>query len=269
MPTWFQHFPAETRCSRDLVDRSLEMISTPPDLPLPPRLSRKSRLIADHYLFADLDTRIVDRIAGSALLRPIVKNDFLFRKGDEGDALYGVLQGKIAITTQGPKGKTNILNLMEPGDFFGEIAFLDGQTRTADAYAIEDSEVLQIYRRDFYPLLDAEPVIAKRLIELLCERLRWTSEAIEDAHFLELSARLAKCFLRLAIGYGRESLNGTTIDLMLTQEKLAQMMGASREAVNKELRSWETAGWLAHEDGHYTIRDQMALRSIVRSAWDD
>ncbi len=232
-------------------------------------LDRKIGLVRGHFLFTDLDPELLRRLAETARIERLAEDAYLFRKGDDGDALFGMASGKIAITTESPKHKTIVLNIMEAGDFFGEIAFLDGLERTADARALEPCEVLRIARRDFFPVLDTSPALARHLIELLCERVRWTAEAIEDAWFLDPSARIAKTFIRLAMGYGTYKGDAIYIDLSLTQTRVAQMTATSRERVNRELRKWEAADWVAREDTHYIIKNINALKSVVKTAMED
>src|SRR5690606_37755363 len=121
--------------------------------------------------------------------RRLAKGTMLFQQGDEGDALYGVVEGLIRICITGESGKELTLGLMEPGVIFGEIALLDGLPRTADACAAEDSVLLVIDRAQFISLLGREPRLALHVIELLCERLRANTERLGEHAFLNLGAR--------------------------------------------------------------------------------
>ncbi len=152
----------------------------------------KQTLLNTNYLFRDLEPAVVERIAALGVTRGIGADEVLFQKGDPGDALYGVLSGRIRISTNTPGGKEIIFAIMDPGEVFGEIALLDGMARTADASAIGPSKLLMIHRRDFLDFLEREPRLAIHLLRLLCERLRHTDELVEDAAFLTLPARLAK-----------------------------------------------------------------------------
>jgi len=189
----------------------------------------------------------------------------LFAKGDEGDALYGVIGGNIAICASGPAGKEVILSVMEVGDIFGEVALIDGLPRTADARALEPSDILMIRRRDFLPLLEREPKLCIHLLQLLCERLRQTNALVEDAAFLSLSARLAKRLLSLATLYGERTPDGVRIGLRLSQSSLAQMLGTSRESVNKHLQEWVRAGWIDVARSSVTIKDRAALEQVLHT----
>jgi len=155
------------------------------------------------------------------------------------------------------EGKEAVLNVIHAGSVFGEIALLDGQPRTADAVAMEDCDLLVLERREFVPMLRQNPDLALRLMELLCARLRRTSEQVEDVMFLDLEGRLAKALLRLAREQGRD---GATAALVrITQRELGQIIGMSRESTNKALRDWQRRGWVRLVKGGVDLVDRTAL----------
>ncbi len=225
----------------------------------------KRAILARHYLFCDLEDQVIDRVADLGLTTRLTAGQLLFRKGDDGNALFGVLEGKVRISTSSPNGREVIISVMEPGDVFGEIALLDGLPRTADARTLEPCTLLKIQRRDFRPLLEREPKLCLHLLELLCERLRWTTELIEDATFLGLPARLAKRLLNLAIAFGEEEADGhgIRIGLRLSQNDLGRMLGTSRESVNKHLQDWTKKGWIALGRNRISVLDQSALQAVL------
>ena len=225
----------------------------------------KRSLLAKHYLFCDVSPQIVDRLVELAITLKLPGGRDLFQKGDEGDALYGVISGKIGISVRSANGREVILNVIEPGDVFGEIALLDGLPRTADARAMEDCVLAKIRRRDFIPFLEREPRLGIHLLELLCERIRWTSDLIEDAAFLSLAARLAKRLLALAIVYGEDVDDGVRIGLRLSQSELGQMLSTSRESINKHLQEWQRHGWIRLGRSQVTVLDRQALQELVDS----
>lgn len=225
----------------------------------------KRGLLAKHYLFCDVAPAVIERLAELGVTKSLDGGQELFRKGDEGDALYGVLDGKVCISTASASGREVILNVMEPGDVFGEIALLDGLPRTADAKAMGPCRLVMIRRRDFLPFLEREPSLSIHLIELLCERVRWTSDLIEDAAFLGLPARLAKRILSLATIYGEEVDVGVRIGLKLSQSELGQMLGTTRESINKHLKDWAGRGWIDIARSQITLRDRQALQALVDS----
>ena len=223
----------------------------------------KKALIATNYLFADLDPAVQERVVALGVTRRLGDGEILFQKGDDGDALFGVLAGKIRIVASSAGGKEVLLNIMEPGEVFGEIALLDGLPRTADAVAMGPTDLMMIRRPEFTGLLERQPRLAVHLLELLCARLRWMSERIEDTSFLALPARLAKRLLGLADLYGEETEQGTRIGLPISQNELGQLMGTSRESINKHLQTWRRQGWIELERRHVIIRDAEGLREVV------
>jgi CRP/FNR family transcriptional regulator, cyclic AMP receptor protein len=217
-------------------------------------------LLSRHYLFRTLDPAIMNRLERLAIRRRMPPGEVLFLKGDEGDALYGILAGRVRISTSAPNGKEVLLNIMEPGDIFGEIALLDGNPRTADATALASGELMVIKRQDFLSLLRDEPLLAVHLLKLVCERFRRTSERIEDAAFLSLPARLAKRLLSLS----QTDTSGTAArHIRVVQYELAQMIGTTRESINRHLQRWRSNGWIEIHRGDLVVRDAAALRHLV------
>lgn len=193
-----------------------------------------------------------------ARLRRFAADDIVFRKDDPGDGLYGVLGGRIVVTVESVDGKELILNMFGSGEFFGEIALLDGKGRTATATAREASELLFLSRADFLPFLRQRHEAAVRIIAFLCERLRRTTGMVEDSAFLNVSTRLAKQLAALA---GAATPPATAI--RLSQEELAQTLGVSREIVSRQLAMWREAGVVELGRGRIVVRDVEALDRIV------
>src|SRR5690348_2498265 len=162
-----------------------------------PQLFDKHSLLRSHPFFKDLGGDIVERLAPRVITTKLKKGAVIFRKGDIGSKLYAVGTGAVRISTPSEEGKDAIFNLVVPGELFGEIAFLDGGQRTADAVAIDNCELMVIERRDFIPLIQDNPEVAIGLIKILCGRIRKTSEQVEDIVFLGLPNRLAKVLLHL------------------------------------------------------------------------
>src|ERR1043165_696856 len=159
----------------------------PADMPTSHNPLNKEALLRAHPFFKALDDKIVGRLAPRALTRKVKKGTLLFRKGDSGTNLYVVGAGAVRVSAPSDQGKDTVFNLIVPGEIFGEIAFLDGGSRTADAVMIQSGELMVIERRDFLPLLKDYPELAQRLLEILCARLRRTSEQVEDVVFLSLT----------------------------------------------------------------------------------
>ena len=163
-----------------------------------------ARLLGANPFFADLGTEVVEAIATLCVTRSLRTEEVLFMKGDPGDALYAVRRGQIRIATGTDAGRRLTLNLLGSGDVFGEVALLDGRPRTADAIATEPSELFMVRRRDFVDLIAHRPAVAVRIIELLCDRIRWMSDRMEESVLMPLPARLARRLLALGDDYGAE-----------------------------------------------------------------
>lgn len=197
--------------------------------------------------FSALGADAIAQIAALCTSRKLSDGETLFLKGDPGDALYGVRRGQIIITTTTNTGRQFTLNILGPGDIFGEIALLDGHPRSADAIASGSVELFVIRRSDFQDLLRRRPEITTKIIELLCERLRFSSERLEEASLLPLRMRLARRLLKLAEDFGEE--------ITITQEELSVLVGAGRETVNRQLQKWQRSGIVQVGRGRVTIID--------------
>jgi CRP/FNR family cyclic AMP-dependent transcriptional regulator len=210
-----------------------------------------ARLLGANPFFAGLGPEAVEAIAALCVTCSLGREEILFQKGDPGDALFAVRRGQIRIGTGTEAGRRLTLNLLGPGDVFGEVALLDGRPRTADATATEPTELFMILRRDFLDLIHRRPTLAVQLIELLCERIRWMSDRMEESMLLPLSARLARRLSALADDYGAE--------LQVSQEELAIFVGATRESVNRQLQAWKRRGLLELGRAKIRLVDPRAL----------
>ena len=223
----------------------------------------KQAILARTPLFAGLTPAELDTISVMTRLVRLKKQEPLFYKGDPGDALYVVVQGVVRISTVSADGRETVLNLMNAGQIFGEIAALDGGERTADAIAMGEVELLALDRRNLLTFLRSNPEGCIRMLATVCGRLRWVSELLDDANYLELPARLAKRLLLLSKSFGQMTAEGLRISLKLSQQELATHMSASREAINRQFKHWTDEGVIAVDSGHVIIRDEPALSRCV------
>jgi CRP-like cAMP-binding protein len=206
---------------------------------------------------------LLERLSSRAVRKTVRDGTAIFARGDPGTCLFAVCSGTVRISAPSPTGRSAIFNLLSDGDVFGEIALLDGLPRTADATAMSDCELMVIERRDFVPLINDQPEIALKLIELLCGRLRHTTEQLEDVMFLDLSGRLAKALLQLSKS-SKPTPRGPRVPL--TQEDIGKIIGISRESTNKQLREWQDRHWLQLERGGIVILAPDALAEIAATA---
>lgn len=216
-------------------------------------------VLSKHFLLQHLQPGELDELLTVAFVRRAASGEMLFQKGDPGDSLMAIMSGRIKISTLSESGKEVVLNILGPGEMFGEIALIDGRERTADASAMAPSELLVIQRRDFMPFLERRPDVSARLLVVLCERIRWVSDLYEDAVFLDLPARLSKQLLRLAKAYGEPVPNGIMISLKLSQQELGNLMGTTRESVNKQIGAWREEGLISVNKGFITIHEMETL----------
>jgi CRP/FNR family cyclic AMP-dependent transcriptional regulator len=218
-------------------------------------------VLSRNHLFQGLPDRIIDRIAKVASRRNFGKNEGIFSQGDKGDALFCILSGRVRISSVGVAGQEVFLNIMGPGDSFGEIAVVDGLPRTAGAKTMDAVSALVIRRNDFLGLLREESELGIHLLRLFCERMRWTSNLYEDSAFLTAPARLAKRLLSLAILHGRPVQGG--FELRISQSDLAHFLGMSRQIVNQHLQTWRGHGWLEVARARLVIKDANSLRQVA------
>ena len=210
-------------------------------------------ILSKHFLLRYLEEEELDQLLAFAHQRRCAAGELLFQKGDAGDSLLAIVSGHIKISTLSEDGKEIVLNILGPGELFGEIALIDGKERSADAHAMEASELMVIDGRDFMPFLHDRPELSTRLLVVLCERIRWVSDLYEDAVFLNLPSRLAKHLLRLAGSYGEKTESGTRITLKLSQQDLGNLLGTSRESINKQVRAWQAKGLISVDQGLITL----------------
>ncbi|HEX5067577.1 MAG TPA: Crp/Fnr family transcriptional regulator [Myxococcota bacterium] len=228
----------------------------------------RRRLLANLEIFSSLDERSLDALVRATSTRRLGSGEVLFRKGEAGRQLYGVLSGRVKAVASGADGKEIVFNVCDPGEVIGEIALLDSNPRSATIVAIEPSELLVLDRRDFFPFLEKHPRVAIELAELLAARLRRLSELAEDSVLLALRARLAKKLVSLAQRYARKTREGIEIDLPLSQQELGEMVGTSRESINKQLRAWAEQGLIISSKGRITLCDVPGLEALARLAID-
>jgi CRP/FNR family cyclic AMP-dependent transcriptional regulator len=236
-------------------------------MPLGPKTARrafdKREILRTHPIFGGLGPELLDRLSSHAIRQTVKRGTEIFTRGDPGTSLLAVCSGTVKISAPSPGGRGAVFNLIAHGAIFGEIALLDGLPRTADATAITDCELMVIERRDFVPLLHERPEVALRLIEVLCGRLRHTTEQLEDIMFLDLPGRLAKTLLQLARD-AKATAGGCLITL--TQRQLSEIIGISRESTNKQLRAWQHRKWIQLEHGRIVILAPDALAAIASAA---
>ncbi len=208
-------------------------------------------------LFAGFTADEAARLAASAERRTLQRGDVLFAEGSDPDELFVVITGRIAIANKSIDGRESVLALMERGDLFGEMPLFDGLGRSADARALERSEVLALPYEPLRHIYAGRPALLWDVVKLLAQRIRNTDTALADSVFLDVTGRTAKRLLELAG-------DADSFTLPITQEELAGMVGASRERVNKAIASFIRLGWIDQTDRRYAITNREELERRAR-----
>jgi CRP/FNR family cyclic AMP-dependent transcriptional regulator len=243
-------------CAPDLRPEVTPIV--PPSRDAKPALRPVDKLapLRNHPLFREFPPAVIEHFGTYMTRRSVRRGATIFAKGDPGSGLMAVLWGSVKISVPTADGREAVLNIINPGEIFGEIALLDGRPRTADAVAMDDCELMVIERRDFIPFLRGEPDIALKFIEILCARIRRTSEQVEDVMYLSFPGRLAKTLLQLTGGIDASAAHR---NVRITQRELSNIIGMSRESTNKQLRAWEERKWVELQRGGIAVLDANAL----------
>jgi CRP/FNR family cyclic AMP-dependent transcriptional regulator len=223
----------------------------------------KAALLSRSPLFSDLTPEEVGGLLKYAVTKRVAAGGIAFHKGGPGNEMFALISGGVKIVTLSDEGKEVVLAILAPGDVFGELSMIDGRARTATVVAVENSALLVLERSQVIPFLERHPKVAIKMLEGICKRLRMTDELLEDVVFLDLPSRLAKRLLSLAEHYGKNTGQGRRIELKLSQAEIGNMVGTSRESVNKQLRMWGDEGVISMERGHITVLQPNKLKHFA------
>jgi CRP/FNR family transcriptional regulator len=233
---------AGARAGRDVVDASLRRVS----------------------LFAGLDDDSWQSLRTRLKQSSSSRASAIFTEGDPGGELHVILSGKVKISRAAADGRENLLAVLGPGDLFGELSLFNPGPRTATATAITDVQLATFSHDDLRPVIIEQPEVAAELLRALAERLRQTNDAMADLVFTDVPGRVAKALLSLAERFGETDPDGVRVHHDLTQEELAQLVGASRETVNKALSDFAGRGWLRVDARSVVLLDVERLRRRAR-----
>ena len=215
-------------------------------------------------LFASLDDQAFAALTEELTEVDLSRGSTLFHEGDPGDQLYFIISGKIKLGRTSPDGRENLLAILGPGEMFGELSLFDPGPRTATATAIAETQILGLSNEQLQQFLQGRPHVAGTLLAALARRLRRTNESIADLVFTDVPGRVAKALLDLSRRFGRPVESGIMVAHDLTQEELAQLVGASRETVNKALADFASRGWLRLEARAVLLQDVERLQRRAR-----
>ncbi len=215
-------------------------------------------------LFAALDEETARRLMASMSPHSLPRGERLFREGDSGDSLYVITSGKVKLGRASTDGRESLISVLGPGEMFGELSLFDPGPRLTSAVAVSDTALIGLDNDRLRAFIDDHPAVAMQMLAGLARRLRRTNQGMSDLVFTDVPGRVAKALLDLAARFGRPLQDGVRVEHDLTQEELAQLVGASRETVNKALADFVARGWLSLGAKSVTLLDLDRLRRRAR-----
>nr|WP_281497236.1 Crp/Fnr family transcriptional regulator [Ornithinimicrobium sp. F0845] len=204
------------------------------------------------------------RLADSMTPIRLARGEAVFEEGDPGDSLYVIVTGKMKLARTSGDGRESLLSVLGPGEMFGELSLFDPGPRLTSARAVAEAELISLGNADLRHFLGLHPEVAMMMLAGLARRLRRTNEDMSDLVFTDVPGRVAKALLDLSVRFGKRTDAGVKVAHDLTQEELAQLVGASRETVNKALADFATRGWLVLGAKSVTLIDLERLRRRSR-----
>ena len=228
------------------------------------RITHVDDVLGKLPLFAALDDDAGVALRVAMRREQFSRGDVIFEEGDEGDKLFAVIDGKVKLARTAPDGRENLQAVLGPGEMFGELSLFDPKPRTAGAVALTDTVLASLAHEELRPWITGRPDVAVQLLQALAQRLRRTNDVLADLVFSDVPSRVAKALLGLAERFGQPTNEGIHVAHDLTQEELAQLVGASRETVNKALADFSARGWVRIESRAVVIRDIEGLSRRAR-----
>ncbi|WP_286217019.1 Crp/Fnr family transcriptional regulator [Paraoerskovia sediminicola] len=215
-------------------------------------------------LFATMEREETSRLLESMTQIELARGEVLFRENERGDRLYVIAEGKIKLGRRSNDGRENLLSILGPSEMFGELSLFDPGPRTATASAVSDAVVYELGHQQLVSWIELHPGVATHLLHALARRLRRTNETLADLVFSDVPGRVAKALLDLSDRFGETTDEGMRVAHDLTQEELAQLVGASRETVNKALADFAARGWVRREGRAVVLLDLDRLERRAR-----
>ncbi len=229
-------------------------------------IEERCALLAKAPLFESLSDKDIEAIAHVATTRSLKAREELFHKGDDGAQIYIVASGQLKVITTSTEGDDLMFCVLDPGEVIGEVGLLADRPRTATVAAIKKSDLIVVDRREFRALLRNRPDVAIELLTVLARRLARVSEFVEDTHFHNLPVRLAKKLVDFANAHGTAvpgQPDHILIDVKLSQEEWGDLVGTTRESVNKQFRTWVNDGWIALEKGRVVLVEVEEIEKLA------
>lgn len=222
--------------------------------------------LSQSYLFADLPPESVSAALKNCQCLRLPEKKEVYRRGESGEEMCIILSGWVKISTLSADGKEIIFDLLSEGEFFGELSVLDGEPRTATVTTLVPSVLVILERSFFIPFLENNPATAIRLLQLLVSRLRAVDTLLEAVLFFDSETRLAKRVIALKDIYGKVVGSTVQLELKVSQQDIANLVGITRESVNKHLKKWERAEIISLQQGRLTILNLPLLQEMASEA---
>lgn len=226
-------------------------------------IDHDASLLAESQLFGELSLEDRRRIAQLCTRKRVAARAVIFRQGDPGREMFIVVSGHLKISVTSEEGKELSFFILNANDIFGELALLDGERRSATITAIGPCELLVLHLADFRTLLSRHQLIGLKLLSILAGRIRATTQLYESSVFIEIPGRLAGRLLELAAKHGVAEGSGILIDLKLSQYELGTLVNASRESINKQLKTWESQNIIEFRQGRLFLANVPVLEALT------
>jgi CRP/FNR family transcriptional regulator len=222
-----------------------------------------ARLLSNTEVFAGLEPRELDEVAQVAVPRTWERGEILFREGDQGDTCYLIRSGAVLLTREHQDGRLVALAEFRAGDLFGELAMFRGETRSATAEAIEDTQAVAILAGDVQRQIRRNPELALKLLAALAERVSKTTERLLQQSFQTVAGRVAGTLLAQCLSRQAEGAGESDVLIRATQAEIAQLSGTSRESASRFLATLERAGLVTLGRGKVTVHEPGRLRNYI------
>ena len=214
-------------------------------------------------LFVEFDEEQLEHIARTITTRTYRRGQFVVKQDDPGGVFYLLLEGSVAVIRMAAHKRERILSILKKGDFFGEMSVFDSSLRSASIKALIDTRIGSISEADFLNSFDHNPKIARFLVTALSNRLRASNQFIA-ATMQHIPVRVASVLLTLAQNFGEPAEGGgTKVSLSLTNREIANMIGTTRETVNRTLNHFSDEGLIDMKDLHVIVRNEKGLQSLI------
>ncbi|MCQ4622610.1 CRP-like cAMP-activated global transcriptional regulator GlxR [Corynebacterium sp. CCUG 70398] len=215
-------------------------------------------------IFQGVDPAAVTNLIGDMQTETFPRGTTIFDEGEPGDTLYIIIEGKVKLARHAPDGRENLLSVMGPSDMFGELSIFDPGPRTSSAVCVTEVQAATMDSEMLKTWINEHPEISQQLLRVLARRLRRTNASLADLIFTDVPGRVAKTLLQLANRFGTQEGSTLRVNHDLTQEEIAQLVGASRETVNKALATFAQRGWIRLEGKSVVIVDTEHLARRAR-----